>query len=245
MTDTPGPSGGAGGSAGEGAAGSGAGPTGGAGPSGGAGGSAGGAGGSAGEGAAGSGARQGAAVGAAQTAANVAPDEAPNSGTSPDGQNGGLANLHGCPLDPRPGAVVVHCNRGDYLPLMTALKEDGYDLPVGVTGVDYLTHPGRDLPAGIIGERFEVVVELVSLAHRRRMRVRCQVPAHDPVVPTLFDLWPGTEAHERETYDMFGIRFAGHPDPSRILMPEDWEGHPLRKDYDTGHIRVQFKEAPK
>jgi NADH-quinone oxidoreductase subunit C len=153
--------------------------------------------------------------------------------------------LHGCPLDPRPGAVVVHCNRGDYLALMSALKADGYELPVGVTGVDYLTHPGRDLPEAITAERFEVVVELLSLQHRRRVRVRCQVPADDPTVATLFDLWPGTEAHERETYDMFGISFAGHPDPSRILMPEDWEGHPLRKDYDTGHIPVQFKEAPK
>ena len=65
---------------------------------------------------------------------------------------------------PEPGTVVVHCNRGDYLPLMTALKADGYDLPVGVTGVDYLTHPGRDLPPRIKPERFEVVVELLSLA---------------------------------------------------------------------------------
>jgi NADH-quinone oxidoreductase subunit C len=127
---------------------------------------------------------------------------------------------------------------------MTALKGDGYELPVGVTGVDYLTHPGRDLPAAITPERFEVVVELLSLQERKRVRIRCQVPASDPTVPTLFDLWPGTEAHERETYDMFGINFAGHPDPSRILMPEDWEGHPLRKDYDTGHVPVQFKEAP-
>jgi NADH-quinone oxidoreductase subunit C len=155
------------------------------------------------------------------------------------------ATLHGCPVDRRAGAVIVHCNRADYLPLATALKTDGYELPVGVSGVDYLTHPGRDLPPGITPERFEVVVELLSLSRRRRVRIRCQVPADDPAVPTLFDLWPGTEAHERETYDMFGIRFDGHPDPSRILMPEDWEGHPLRKDYDTGHIPVQFKEAPK
>ncbi len=155
------------------------------------------------------------------------------------------ARVHGCPLDPRAKAVVVHCNRSDYLRLMAALKDDGYALPVGVSGVDYLTHPGRDLPEGITPERFEVVVELLSLQLRRRVRVRCQVPAADPAVPTLYTLWPGTEAHERETYDMFGIRFDGHPDPSRILMPEDWEGHPLRKDYDTGHIPVQFKEGPR
>jgi NADH-quinone oxidoreductase subunit C len=162
-----------------------------------------------------------------------------------DEEPAGPARLHNCPVDPRPGAVVVHCNRPDYLPLMTALKDDGYELPVGVTGVDYLTHPGRDLPAEIRPERFEVVVELLSLRHRRRVRVRCQVPADEPAIPTLFDLWPGTEAHERETYDMFGICFDGHPDPSRILMPEDWEGHPLRKDYDTGHVPIQFKEAPR
>ncbi|HET9690142.1 MAG TPA: NADH-quinone oxidoreductase subunit C, partial [Acidimicrobiales bacterium] len=79
---------------------------------------------------------------------------------------------------------------------------------------------------------------------RSRIRVRCQVPAADPVVPSLFDLWSGCEAHEREVYDMYGLTFAGHPDPSRILMPEDWEGHPLRKDYAIGRIPVQFKEAP-
>jgi NADH-quinone oxidoreductase subunit C len=105
-------------------------------------------------------------------------------------------------------------------------------------------HPGRQLPAGVTPERFEVVVELASVATRRRIRIRCQVPGEDPMVPSLFDVWPGAEAHERETYDMYGIVFEGHPDPSRILMPEDWEGHPLRKDYATGRIPVQFKESP-
>jgi NADH-quinone oxidoreductase subunit C len=157
----------------------------------------------------------------------------------------GPATLHGCPVEDRLGAVVVHCNRDQLLPLCRALKSDGYDMPVGVSGVDYLTHPGRDLPEAVEPERFEVVVELLSLHRHKRLRIRCQVPVEDPRVPTLFDLWPGTEAHERETYDMFGISFDGHPDPSRILMPEDWEGHPLRKDYDTGHVPVQFKEAPK
>jgi NADH-quinone oxidoreductase subunit C len=153
--------------------------------------------------------------------------------------------LHGCPVDESSGATVVHCNREDYLGLCRALKADGFAMPIGVTGVDYLTHPGRMLPDGIGPERFEVVVELLDLSHHRRVRVRCQVPADDASVATLFELWPGTEAHERETYDMFGVRFEGHPDLSRILMPEDWEGHPLRKDYDTGHVPVQFKEAPR
>ena len=61
-----------------------------------------------------------------------------------------------------------------------------------------------------------------------------------PTIPTLFDMYPGTEAMEREVYDMFGIVFTDHPDLTRILMPEDWDGHPLRKDYDQGRIPVQF-----
>jgi NADH-quinone oxidoreductase subunit C len=166
-----------------------------------------------------------------------APDTAP----APEPQE----LLHGCPVTESSGARVVHCNRDGYLELCRGLKADGYAMPVGVTGVDYLTHPGRDLPDGIRPERLEVVVELLDLAHRRRIRVRCQVPAADPEVPSLFELWPGTEYHERETYDMFGIVFQDHPDLTRILMPEDWEGHPLRKDYDTGHVPVQFKEAPR
>ena len=75
------------------------------------------------------------------------------------------------------------------------------------------------------------------------MRIRVQVPESDPVVPTLFDLYPGTEAMEREVFDLMGIRFAGHPDLTRILMPEDWEGHPLRKDFGVGRVPVQFKHA--
>jgi NADH-quinone oxidoreductase subunit C len=156
---------------------------------------------------------------------------------------GGTRLWHGCPVEDSLGAVVVHCNRDAYLQLCRGLRSEGYVMPIGVTGVDYLTHPGRVLPEGIQPERFEVVVELVSLEQHKRVRVRCQVPASDPSVPSLFDIWPGTEYHERETYDMFGIRFDGHPDLSRILMPDDWEGHPLRKDYDTGHILVRFKEA--
>jgi NADH-quinone oxidoreductase subunit C len=155
-----------------------------------------------------------------------------------------VETLHGCPLVDSLGAAVVHCNRDQYGDLMAGLKADGYNLMVGVSGVDYLSHPGRDLPEGVTAERFEVVVELARVGDRSRLRVRCQVPAADPVLPSLFDLWAGSEAHERETYDMFGISFAGHPDPSRILMPEDWEGHPLRKDYAIGRIPVQFKESP-
>ncbi len=155
-----------------------------------------------------------------------------------------IGEAHGCPVVDSLGAAVVHTDRDRYHGLLEGLRADGYDLFVGLTGVDYLTHPGRDLPAGVAPERFEVVVELWSIAARRRLRVRCQVPGADPWLPTAYDVWAGAEAHERETYDLFGVRFEGHPDPSRILMPEDWEGHPLRKDYATGHIPVRFKESP-
>ncbi len=166
-----------------------------------------------------------------------APTEAAEAGA-------GRPELHGCPVVDSLGAAVVHCERDAYLELMTALKGDGYAMLSGVSGVDYLTHPGRDLPDGIGGQRFEVVVELVRVRDRHRLRVRCQVPADDASLPSLFDLWMGAEAHEREVYDMFGLSFVGHPDPSRILMPEDWEGHPLRKDYASGRVPVQFKESP-
>jgi len=125
-----------------------------------------------------------------------------------------------------------------------SLHDDGYLMCLDVTAVDYLTHPGRDLPPGIEPERFEVVVTVISHRDRVRQRLRVQVPGDDPTCPSLFGVHPGTEALEREVYDMFGITFTGHPDMTRILMPEDWVGHPLRKDYDSGRIPVQFKGAP-
>jgi NADH-quinone oxidoreductase subunit C len=104
--------------------------------------------------------------------------------------------------------------------------------------------PDRALPAGVVPERFEVVVNLLSTEMRRRIRLRVQVPEADPTLRSIYPLHPGTEAMERETYDMFGIVFTDHPDMSRILMPDDWEGHPLRKDFGIGRIPVQFKGAP-
>ncbi len=163
---------------------------------------------------------------------------------SQPGTNGKPELLYGCPVTETFGQRTVHTDRSRYLALMEALYKDGFEVCIGVAGVDYLTHPGRDLPAGVGPERFEVVVELLSLSRKERLRVRCQVPGDEPVVPSLFDLWPGSEAHERETFDMFGIRFDDHPDLTRILMPEDWEGYPLRKDYPAGAVPVQFKEAP-
>jgi NADH-quinone oxidoreductase subunit C len=81
----------------------------------------------------------------------------------------------------------------------------------------------------------------LALDTRERLRLRVQVPADDATCPSLFDVHPGTEGLEREVYDMYGIEFTGHPDLSRILMPEDWDGFPLRKDHPVGTIPVQFK----
>ncbi|HEX6475956.1 MAG TPA: NADH-quinone oxidoreductase subunit C [Acidimicrobiales bacterium] len=139
---------------------------------------------------------------------------------------------------------LLHPSRDDYLQVVSGLKDEGFEMCVDVCGVDYLAHPGRSLPPEVHPERFEVVVNLVSIEHRRRVRIRVQVPENDPTIPSLFGLYPGVEAAERETFDMFGIHFADHPDMTRILMPEDWEGHPLRKDYSVGRVPVQFKEAP-
>ena len=152
--------------------------------------------------------------------------------------------LHGAPVTWSCGQQVLHTDAEAYLELVTALKDDGFNVCVDVTAADYLAGAGRQLPAGITPQRFELVVNLLSHAERRRVRVRVQVAAGEATVPSLFPLYPGSEAMEREVFDMFGIRFDGHPDLTRILMPEDWEGHPLRKDYSMGRIPVQFKEAP-
>jgi len=141
------------------------------------------------------------------------------------------------------GQQVVFPDREQYLAVAKALADEGFTICVDLCGVDYLEHFGRPLPAGVVPERFEVVANLVDIGNRRRIRLRVQVPEADLVVASLFNLHPGTEAPERETYDMFGIEFDGHPDLTRILMPEDWVGHPLRKDYDPGRIPVQFKEV--
>jgi NADH-quinone oxidoreductase subunit C len=139
---------------------------------------------------------------------------------------------------------VAFCSRPEYHGLVERYRRAGFEMCVDLCAVDYLTHPGRRLPPDVAPERFEVVVQLLSMAHRRRAKVRVQVPEDDPQLDSLWDLYPGVEAMEREAYDMFGIRFVGHPDLTRILMPEDWEGHPLRKDYAVGRVPVQFKGAP-
>ena len=153
--------------------------------------------------------------------------------------------VHGAIVSWSRGQRVLHPSREQLRDVVLALRDEGWLMCLSVVGVDYLTHEApRDLPPGVAAERFEVVVILISHVQRERLRLRVQVPEDDPVAPSLFELHPGTEAMEREVFDMFGISFEGHPDLSRILMPEDWIGHPLRKDYAVGRIPVQFKGAP-
>jgi NADH-quinone oxidoreductase subunit C len=153
-----------------------------------------------------------------------------------------MSELHGCITGDSRGQATVFPAADQYLGLVKQLVADGYTMCVDVTATDYLTHAGRSLPEGVTPKRFELVVNLLAMEQRSRVRVRLQLDDGE-AAPSLFDLHPGSEAMEREVFDMFGIRFTGHPDLTRILMPEDWDGHPLRKDYEVGVIPVQFKDA--
>ena len=140
--------------------------------------------------------------------------------------------------------LCCFATREQYVGLIESFKADGFEMCVDLCAVDYLAFPGRFLPEGVEATRFEVVVNLLSLSKRQRVRVRVQAGDDRPEVDSLFAVYPGTEAMEREAFDLFGVLFTNHPDLTRILMPEEWEGHPLRKDYGSGRVPVQFKEAP-
>ncbi len=123
------------------------------------------------------------------------------------------------------GQVSVIVRRSRITDIIRYLKEDPeiqMDYLRDLCGVDYL---GRKTP------RFEVVYHLYSIKYRHMIRIRAEVPEEDPVIDTIVPIYRGADWHERECFDMFGIRFNGHPDLRRILLPEDWEGYPLRKDY--------------
>lgn len=155
------------------------------------------------------------------------------------------AERYGVPSSSSRGQLVLHPSREQYLELARRLRAEGFVMCVDVTAADYLVHQApRHLPEGVTSERFEVVASFRSHRERRIVRTRVQVPEDDPRCPSLWSVYAGAEALEREVYDMFGIVFDEHPDMTRILMPEDWEGHPLRKDYPVGEIPVQFKGAP-
>jgi NADH-quinone oxidoreductase subunit C len=130
--------------------------------------------------------------------------------------------------------VVVRLDAADWLPFGEAAKEAGFEVCVDVTAVDWM----RQRP-----DRFEVVANLLSMQHRLRLRMITALGRVDPTVASLVPVWPGANFAEREAYDMFGITFEGHPDLTRILMPDEWEGHPLRKDFGVGGVPVQFKAS--
>jgi NADH-quinone oxidoreductase subunit C len=134
-----------------------------------------------------------------------------------------------------PPQDVAHVPTEQYRDFVAAAKTAGFDVFVDLCGVDYL----RRKP------RFEVVLNLLSHEHVRRLRIRVGVPAAAPTVASITDVFPGANFYEREAYDLFGIVFDGHPDLTRIVLPDDWEGHPLRKDYSVGSVPVRFKGSPK
>lgn len=115
-------------------------------------------------------------------------------------------------------------------------KESGFDVCVDVTAVDWM----RAKP-----KRYEVVANLLSMEHKTRLRMITTAEREDPTIASITPVWPGAGFAEREVYDMFGIVFQDHPDLTRILMPDDWEGHPLRKDSGVGSVPVQFKASHK
>ncbi len=158
---------------------------------------------------------------------------------------GAAPSAYGCPVGESNGTLVIHPHRDQWIDVAEALLADGFAMCIDLTAVDYLSYAARRaLPEGVEAERFEVVAGFMNHGRRRRIRARVQIPAAEPTVASLYALYPGSDFFEREVYDMFGIVFDGHPDLSRILMPETWEGHPLRKDYGIGSIPVQFKGAP-
>ncbi|MFO0754155.1 MAG: NADH-quinone oxidoreductase subunit C [Thermodesulfovibrionales bacterium] len=137
-------------------------------------------------------------------------------------------------------SVIVRKDRiKEMLKYLHETPELYFDFLEDLCGVDYL---GRKEP------RFEVVYHLYSMRHKHMIRIRAEVPEDDCAVDSVVDIWQGANWHERECYDLFGVTFTGHPDPRRILLPEDWEGHPLRKDYplqsDLGEMEWKgYKEV--
>ena len=119
----------------------------------------------------------------------------------------------------------------DWVEFATAAKVQGFDAFSDLFAVDHFTEKPR----------YEVVLNLVAMTTRERIVVSTRVPWDDPTVPTLTTVFQGANFYEREAFDLMGIDFPGHPDLTRILMPDEWVGHPLRKDYDIGAIPVEFK----
>ena len=135
------------------------------------------------------------------------------------------------------GQLTLHVER-EHLPAVAVTLRDAPDLrfemSLGASGVHYPDAAGREL---------HVVYPLQSITHNRRVMLETCAPDADPHIPSLIRVYPTTDWHERETYDFFGIIFDGHPALTRIEMPDDWPGHPQRKDYPLGGIPVEYKGA--
>jgi NADH:ubiquinone oxidoreductase subunit C len=143
------------------------------------------------------------------------------------------------------GQPVVYVPREQWHDVATFLRdEQQFTQCVDIAAVDQLVAPSRAIPPGVTAERFEVVANFLSHARNRRIRVIAQLPVDDPTIASITDLYPGVNFAERETYDLFGVEFTGHPDLTRILMPDDWVGHPLRKDDAPARVPVTFKGDP-
>jgi NADH-quinone oxidoreductase subunit C len=135
------------------------------------------------------------------------------------------------------GEMTLHVEREHLVGVMQALRDDPvlrYEMCMGVSGAHYPHEEGRELHA---------VYPLISVTHNRRLRVEVTCPDGDPHIPSVTSIYPGNDWHERETFDFFGIVFDGHPGLTRIEMPDDWPGHPQRKDYPLGGIPVEYKGA--
>jgi NADH-quinone oxidoreductase subunit C len=133
--------------------------------------------------------------------------------------------------------ITFYVRREAIVEICRTLRDDQYlrfELCSSVSGVDY----GVDVP-----QRLHVVYQLLSMTHRRRIRLEVAVDVEDAHVPSVVEVYPTADWHERETWDMFGVIFDGHPALTRILMPDDWDGHPQRKDYPLGGIPVEYKGA--
>jgi len=135
------------------------------------------------------------------------------------------------------GEITFYIRREHLLAVAQLLRDDPrlrFEFCSGVSGVHYPDEQGRELHA---------VYHLLSMTHNRRIRLEVACPDADPHIPSVVAVYPTNDWHERETYDFFGIIFDGHPALTRIEMPDDWPGHPQRKDYPLGGIPVEYKGA--
>ena len=131
---------------------------------------------------------------------------------------------------------ILNIPLNDYKTTVESLKNEGFEMMMDLTVVDWFR---KKEP------RFEIVVQFLSTSHNKRKTLKTFVNDEDLSVSSITDIYPSANFYEREAFDMFGIIFENHPDLTRILMPDDWVGHPLRKNYGSGRIPVQFKNAPK